>query len=93
VGSNPTSSATKPQTLLGLETIANLSGERSLYPNLSQSANCVPQRSAKPLGSASTNKATVCETVVSAVGDYFRVARHPTRTATDHCSTSCCLSS
>lgn len=36
------------------------------------------QRSAKPLGSASTNKATVCETVVSAVGDYFRVvARNP----------------
>jgi hypothetical protein len=33
------------------------------------------QRSAKPLGSTSTNKATVCETVVSAVGDYFRVAR------------------
>jgi len=29
VGSNPTSSAPKPQALLGLETTANLSGEQS----------------------------------------------------------------
>ncbi len=32
---------------------ANLSGEHSLYPNLSQSSNCLPQRSAEPLGSES----------------------------------------
>src|SRR5437016_8000640 len=47
-GSNPSSSATKYQALLDLETTANLSGEHSLYPNLSQSPNCLPQRSAKP---------------------------------------------
>src|SRR5437667_10290050 len=39
------------QALSGLETTANLSGERSLYRNLSPSATCVPQRSATPLGS------------------------------------------
>ncbi len=47
-GSNPSSSATKSQALLDLETTGNLSGEHSLYPNLSQSPNCLPQRSAKP---------------------------------------------
>ena len=47
-GSNPSSSATKSQALLDLETTGNLSGEHSLYPNLSQSSNCLPQRSAKP---------------------------------------------
>ena len=40
------------------------------------------QRFQKPLGSTSTNKATVCETVVSAIGDYFRVARQPFLTST-----------
>src|SRR2546430_16341386 len=47
-GRNPPSSATKSQALLDLEMTANLSGEHSLYPNLSQSSNCLPQRSAKP---------------------------------------------
>jgi len=35
-GSNPSSSATKPQALLDLETTANLSGEHSLYRSLYQ---------------------------------------------------------
>src|SRR5436309_2645337 len=46
-GSNPSSSATKPQALLELETTANLSCEQGLYPNLSQWGNCLPRRSAK----------------------------------------------
>ncbi len=73
VGSNPTSSATKPQALLGLETTANLSGERSLYPNLSQSANCVPQRSAKPwyLRSEITVAAYQCRMVAPLALRYY----------------------
>src|SRR5690349_11859275 len=57
------------QALLDLEKTANLSSEHSLCPNLSRCTELPAQRSAKPLGSTSTNKATVCETVVSAVGD------------------------
>ena len=35
------------------------------------------QRSVKQLGSTSANYATVCETVVSAVGDYYQRMSKP----------------
>jgi hypothetical protein len=41
VGSNPTSSATKCKATLELETTSILSCRYSLYPNLSQSLNCL----------------------------------------------------
>jgi hypothetical protein len=77
LGEYPTSSATKLKAALELETTSNLFRRHSLYPGSSQCTELSAKRSARPLGSTSTNKATVCETVVSAVGDYFRVARHP----------------
>src|SRR5207248_7695688 len=48
-GSNPPSSATKPQALLDLEASANLSGQRSLIPFIPMH-ELPAQRPAKPLG-------------------------------------------
>ncbi len=44
-----------------LETTSTLSAGCGLYPNSSHCAELPAQRSVKPLGSTSTNKATVCE--------------------------------